>query len=195
MFGVRVARLFAAVTAFACSLTLCASVADASRASDPPLLVLWNRIGDITLGESKARVQAEYGAVGHGYHVIQRYGNRTQGYYVLHRSEVAVTFYANRVGELAFATPYYRTKAGFGVGSTIPLGPCHTTAASRCEHRWRGFIYNVRLKEDPCSCWVKVGNGAQSLAPTAANFFKPWYIVNVHDGRVVWFEFALKYVD
>ncbi len=32
-----------------------------AAASDPPLLVPWNRIGDIPLGESKARVVHEYG--------------------------------------------------------------------------------------------------------------------------------------
>ncbi len=47
--------------------------------SDPPLLVPWNRIRDITLGESKMRVQADYGSEGHGYHVLQRYGNTVQG--------------------------------------------------------------------------------------------------------------------
>jgi hypothetical protein len=72
---------------------------------------------------------------------------------------VAVTFYGDRVGRIGFGTPYYRTPSGFGVGSTIPLGACHKTATNPCEHRWRGFIYNVRLKEQPCNCWVKVGTG------------------------------------
>jgi hypothetical protein len=65
--------------------------------------------------------------VGHGYHVLQRYGKDiVQGYYRLHGSEVVVTFYGDRVGELEFETPYYRTKSGFGVGSTIAACPCRT---------------------------------------------------------------------
>jgi hypothetical protein len=32
------------------------------RAKDPPILVPWNRIGDIELGEPKARLEQEYGA-------------------------------------------------------------------------------------------------------------------------------------
>jgi hypothetical protein len=140
------------------------SLAQARSAGDPPLLIPWNRIGNIALGESKARVEREYGSVGHGYHVIQRDGNTVRGYYRLHGDRVIVTFYGNRVGELEFHTPYYRTNAGFGVGSRIPLGPCHTTATNPCEHRWRGFIYNPTLRVRPCNCWVKAGPRG-SVAP------------------------------
>jgi hypothetical protein len=96
------------------------------------------------------------------------------------------------VGRVGFGTPYYRTKSGFGVGSTIPLGPCHRTATNPCEHCWRGFIYNVRLKEDPSSCWVKVGTGSQSLP---FEFNEPWFFIYLGHGRVLGLYFALKYVD
>jgi hypothetical protein len=162
---------------------------------DPPLLVPWHRIGGISLNEPKARVEAEYGSVGRGYHVVQRYGNVVDGYYNLHGSPVVVTFYGDRVGELKFATRYYRTVTGFGVGSRIPLGPCHVTTTSRCEHRWHGFVYNPRLREDRCACWVKVGNGALSLTPTVANYEKPWYLIYLRHQRVSDFYFALRYVD
>jgi hypothetical protein len=160
------------------------ALANADGANDPPLFVPWNRIGDIALGESKARVESEYGSEGGGYHIIQRYGGNLQGYYLLHGSKVTVTFYGGRVGELGFTTPYYRTKGGFGVGSRIPLGPCHITATSSCEHRWNGFIYNVRLRENPCNCWVKVGVGARSLPVTGANYLKPWFLIYLHRGQV-----------
>lgn len=166
-----------------------------TQVADPSVLVPWSRVGDISLGEFKSRVQSEYGSVGHGYHVLQRYGNVTQGYYRLHSSRVVVTFYGERVGELSFTTRYYRTSTGFGVGSTIPLGPCHVTATSRCEHRWRGFIYNPRLRESRCSCWVKVGTGARSLTPTATNYTKPWFFIYLRNGRVSGFYFALMYID
>lgn len=165
-------------------------------AGDPRLLVPWSRIGNIGLGYSRARVEREYGSAGRGYHVIQRYGKDTvQGYYRLHGSDVVVTFYGDKVGELEFVTPYYRTKSGFGVGSTIPLGPCHKTATNPCERRWNGFIYNVTLKEGPCSCWVKVGRGARSLPATSDNFEKPWFIIYLQHHRVAGFYFSLKYVD
>ena len=64
-----------------------------ATSTDPALLVPWTRIGDIALGKSKARVQREYGSPGHGFHVIQRYGNALQGFYRLHGSKVVVTFY------------------------------------------------------------------------------------------------------
>jgi hypothetical protein len=162
---------------------------------DPPLLVPWSRIGDITLGEPRTRVERAYGSVGHGYHVVQRYGDTVEGYYRLHGSRVGVTFYGRRVGELGFETPYYRTKSGFGVGSRIPLGPCHRTATNPCEHRWRGFLYNVRLRENPCNCWVKVGLGARSLPVTGTNFSKPWFFIYLRRGRVTGFYFALRFVD
>lgn len=159
---------------------------------DPPLLVPWSRMGDIALGAPRSDVEHEYGSVGHGFHVVQRYGNAVEGYYRLHGTEVAVTFYGDRVGRIGFGTPYYRTLSGFGVGSTIPLGACHKTATNPCEHRWRGFIYNVRLKEQPCNCWVKVGTGKQSL-PFQYN--KPWFFIYFQHGRVLGFYFALNYVD
>jgi hypothetical protein len=168
-----------------------AAVVVAGPRADPPLLVPWNRIGDISLGEPRARVEAEYSP----YHVIQRYGNTVQGYYRLHRSRVIVTFYGRRVGELDFTTPYYRTRGGFGVGSRIPLGPCHRTATNPCEHRWHGFVWNAWVREKPCSCWVKVGLGPRSLPVTAANFLKPWFFIDVRRGRVARFYFALKFVD
>ena len=71
---------------------------------DPPLLVPWSRIGGIALGESKARVEREYGSEGHGYHVLVRNNGIVQGYYRLHGSRVFVTFQDGRVNELEFAT-------------------------------------------------------------------------------------------
>lgn len=165
------------------------------HAVDPPLLVPWSRVGDIRLGEARARVEREYGRVSHGYHVVQRYGDTGEGYYRLHGSRVAVTFYGRRVGEIGFATRYYRTRSGFGVGSRIPLGPCHRTATSRCEHRWRGFVYNPTLREQPCSCWVKVGRGRRGRSIDSRNFGKPWFFIYLDRGRVAGFFFSLRYID
>jgi hypothetical protein len=152
---------------------------------DPPLLVPWNRIGDVALGESKSRVEHEYGP--------QR--GFPQPSYRLHGGKVWVTFDAGRVSAFGFDTPYYRTKSGFGVGSNIPLGPCHRSATSKCEHRWHGFVWNAWVREKPCSCWVKVGLGTESLPASTANFLKPWFFINVKSGRVAWLYFDLKFVD
>jgi hypothetical protein len=160
--------------------------------NDPPLLVPWSRVGDITLGGRRSDVEREYGSVGHGFHVVQRYGSAAEGYYRRHGGQLAVTFYGDRVGRIGFVTPYYRTTSGFGVGSTIPLGPCHRSARSACEHRWHGFIYNPTLREDPCHCWVKVGTDAQSLP---FQFEKPWFFIYLDRGRVSGFYFALDYID
>jgi hypothetical protein len=90
------------------------AVAKAHSASDPPLLVPWNRVGNILLGEPRARVEREYGSTGHGYHVLAGITNGVQGYYLLHGGVVGVDFRDGRVEEINFGIRYYRTKSGFG---------------------------------------------------------------------------------
>jgi hypothetical protein len=153
-----------------------------TQGSDPPIFVPWSRIGGISLGEYKEEVRAYYGP-------------EPRDGYRLHGSRVFVGFDRSRVSELRFSTPYYRTTNGFGVGSRIPLGPCHRTTQNRCEHRWHGFVWNAWVREKPCSCWVKVGRGRRSLPATGDNFLKPWFFINVNRGRVSSFYFALKFVD
>jgi hypothetical protein len=139
---------------------------------DPPLLVPWNRVGDITLGEPRSRVEREY-------------GHSASGSYRLHGGRLDVTFYGGRVGAIGLDTPYYRTKSGFGAGSRIPIGNGH----------WHGFVWNKWVREKPCNCWTKVGLGKRSLPLTVANFGKPWFFINMRHGRVSRFYFDLKFVD
>lgn len=167
----------------------------AASTTDSSTFALWNRVGDITLGEPRSHVEAEYGSEGSGFHVVQRHGNAIQGFYRLHGSQVTVTFYGSTVGEIEFATPYYRTSGGFGVGSRIPLGGCHRIGTATCEHIWRGFIFDAWNRGVPCSCWVRVGTGPRSLPATTANFLKPWFFIYTKHGRVTSFYFALKFVD
>ena len=88
------------------------------------------------------------------------------------------------VTDIGFSSRYYRTTAGFGVGSKIPTGGS-----------WHGFIWNGIVKIKPCSCWVKVGTGKRSLPATGASFGRPWKIVYVRNGRVASFYFSSHYVD
>src|SRR4051812_5607827 len=81
---------------------------------DPPLLVPWHRVGDLTLGEPRRSVERGYGRTG------------TYGAYRLHGSRVDVEFRGGRLDAVGFSTPYYRTRTGFGVGSMIP--PARVTA-------------------------------------------------------------------
>lgn len=167
----------------------------AGAAIDPPILIPWSRIGNIALGEPRARVRQDYDAQGYRYYVLGRQSGIVQGYYRLHRSRVFVTFQDGPVNEIDFTTRYYRTKNGLGVGSRIPLGPCHRTRSNHCEHRWHGFVWNAWSRENPCRCWVKVGLGRRSLPATAANFGKPWFFIYARGGRATRFHFALKFVD
>lgn len=165
------------------------------RAIDFPALVPWSGVGAIQVDESRAQVAHDYDAVGHRYHVQVRVNGIVQGYYVLHGSRLLVTYRDGRVNELDFTTRFYRTWDGFGVGSRIPLGPCHRTATAPCEHRWHGFVWNAWARDKPCSCWVKVGNGTRSLPATSANFLKPWVLIYVSHGRVTRIYLAQKFVD
>ena len=153
-----------------------------TQGSDPPNFVPWTRIGGIALDGFKDEVDAGYGPE-------PNYGYR------LHGGVVYVGYDKGRVSELRFTTPYYRTKSGFGVGSRIPLGPCHRTMGYRCLHLWHGFMWNLTLREKPCQCWVKVGRGPRSLPATSDNFLKPWFFIDVFRGRVSGFYFALRFVD
>jgi hypothetical protein len=164
-----------------------------SMSADPPVLVPWSRVGGISLSEARAAVYRDYGAA--NFHVVQRWGNNTQGYFRLHGSRLVITFYGGHVGEIGFTTAYYRTKSGFGVGSRIPLGLCHHTVTRSCEHRWHGFVYNEWNKGTPCECWVKIGTGRHSLPVTVRNFNNPWFFIYTKHGRVTYFYFALKFVD
>jgi hypothetical protein len=163
-------------------LVLGAACSSGSRRRDPPVLVPWHRIGDIALGAPTERV-------------LREYGTQPDLGYRLHGGRIQVAFDGGRVAGIWFSTPYYRTKAGFGVGSRIPLGPCHRTKASRCEHRWHGFVWNAWVREKPCNCWVKVGVGSRPLAATANNFLKPWFFIDVRRRRISSFYFASKFVD
>ena len=159
-----------------------AGCGSAAQHADPPVLVPWHRIGDIGLGGPKARV-------------VREYGKQPELGYKLHGGTVQVGFDRGRVASIWSSTGYYRTKAGFGVGSRIPLGPCHRARTSRCQHRWHGFVWNEWVREKPCSCWTKVGRRARSLPVTAENFLKPWFFINVRRGRVSSFYFASRFVD
>jgi hypothetical protein len=154
----------------------------AAQRTDPPVLVPWHTVGDIALGEPKERV-------------VREYGRQPDLGYRLHGGTVQVGFDRGLVTSIWFSTRYYRTKSGFGVGSRIPLGPCHRTKTNPCERRWRGFVWNEWAREKPCSCWTKVGRGARSLPVTTKNFLKPWFFIDVRHGRVRDFYFASEFVD
>jgi hypothetical protein len=155
--------------------------------------VPWTKVGSIALGEPRAQVARDYAT--HRYHVSARYAGGTQGYYVLHGGRVEVDYVDARVNEIHFTTPYFRTAGGFGVGSSISLGPCHRTHASACEHWWHGFVWDAWVRDKPCSCWTKVGTGAHSLPATGANFLKPWTFLYARRGRVTSIGLAWRFVD
>ena len=75
----RAGGLLALVVAVAVGCDSASVHTGAANQSDPPLLVPWSSIGNIALGAPRTRVEREYGGIGHGYHVLQRYGDVVQG--------------------------------------------------------------------------------------------------------------------
>jgi hypothetical protein len=168
---------------------------DTERHADPPLLRPWQQVGGISLGEPQRQVFADYGGVGHGYHLEVGLNAVIQGYYRLQGSQVEVDFSHKRVNNIIFRTPYYRTKSGFGVGSKIRFGACVRTWTHACGHRWHGFVWNEVYKAKVCGCWAKVGTDKASLRPVVSNFERRWTQIFVSHGRVVGFYLSRHYVD
>jgi hypothetical protein len=137
--------------------------------TDPPVLVLWKRIGDVRLGEPSKLFLREYGTRDHRHGGLFDVESNWGGY--------------AGINWIYFTTPYYRTKSGFGIGSRFP-------------RRWRrAFMWNAINKGSPCHCWVKVGTGKRSLEATGSNFGKPWVIVDMSHGRVSGILMSSKYLD
>lgn len=149
----------------------------AGKIPDPPRLVPWRGIGDISLGDPAARVRREYG-------LGADKSDKSEIDYRRPGGRVQVGFDGGKVSSIWFSTPYHRTDGGFGVGSRIPRG-----------HVWHGFVWNAWGREKPCGCWVKVGLGKRSLPATTDNFLKPWFFIDIRRGRVASFYFASKFVD
>lgn len=166
---VRGVAVCLAVGAMVVTTTSCGGTA---KRSDPAVLVPWTQVGDVRLGEPFKQVQAEYGREGSR-------GYRLHGGVLMAGSYVV----GARVTVLYLTSRYYRTKSGFGVGSTFP-------------RRWRhAFIYNPTLKESPCHCWVKIGSRKRSLPLRGAKFGIPWVIIDMSHGRVTDILMSSKYVD
>jgi hypothetical protein len=156
-------------------LCVIASVAVAcggtAKHTDPPVLVLWKRMGDVRLGELLEPYATEYGPARE---------HRIHGGLIDVESNFDMS---GRINWIYFTTPYYRTKRGFGVGSRFPRA-------------WRkAFLWNGIVKDKPCNCWVKVGRGARSLPASGTNFGKPWVIVDMSHGRVSGILMSSKYLD
>src|SRR5436853_522119 len=58
---------------------------------DPPTFVPWSRVGNIWLGEPRARVEQDYDRRGLHFHSVAP--GSDQGYYRVHDSRVFVTFH------------------------------------------------------------------------------------------------------
>jgi hypothetical protein len=80
--------LVALVAAFAAGCGSGTKRSHVAAKSDPPLLELTGRVGDITLGEPKMKVENEYGTEGDGFHVTYRNAGAISGYYRLHHGRV-----------------------------------------------------------------------------------------------------------
>jgi hypothetical protein len=109
-------------------------VADGARSSAvlPSTITPWHAIGGIGIGSSTAAIRYRYGREGKS--GVIRF-TRPDG-------TLDVSFNKGHVGVLTTTSPYFRTPTGIGVGSRIPLGPCHSVGGGNCTYLWQGFKYS-----------------------------------------------------
>ena len=157
-----------------------------ARSVDAPRIVPWTQIGGVRLGDERSVATALYGAPTKVFRErtpvgTRWYGHRVFSYrYTVPRGVIWVTAVDGRVRALGTSSPRYRTPDGLHVGSTIPLGRCHVSAANPCDYRWRGFSW----EECPAG-WRAYKPGLDILLSTKNVFGRPGRV-----SRVGYIEFG-----
>jgi hypothetical protein len=122
------------------------SVASGAGGQEGKALVWGKQIGDVKLGMNETDVDYEYGQpvkievpwkLPAGKYKNQLAYPQT---YVYNGHRLRITFVNRRVRRIETSSTYYRTPTGVGVGTYIPLGPCHTVKG-QCVHEWHSFKY------------------------------------------------------
>jgi prepilin-type processing-associated H-X9-DG protein len=121
----------------------------AGAVSDTPSIVFNASIGDVRLGIPRSQVVETYGAGKterlRGYFPVGvRYHGKVlvRTTYWVHGGKLIVSYVDGRVKMIETTSRYYRSASGVGVGTRIPLGPCHYDKSGGCQHRWRSFEYD-----------------------------------------------------
>jgi hypothetical protein len=109
-----------------------------SRATDLPRIVPWSTIGQIRLNMRLEEVERYYGKRPLDSLGITAYNVGGRTLRVRYWKASSGGF---RVFSVSTRSGYYRTPAGVGVGTAIPLGGCHRTRFSPCQLRWHAFVY------------------------------------------------------
>lgn len=94
-----------------------------------PRISPWHAIGGIGIGMIRSAVEYRYGTAP---------SEGTVLVYKVPKGVLYVQYHHSRVTDLETNSPYFRTSDGLGVGSTIPLGPCHRVG-NGCRYLWSGF--------------------------------------------------------
>lgn len=117
----------------------------ASAGGDATTLVWNHQAGAVTLGMQQAAVEYVYGPSTKTDrwtlpHVDSKYHDK-----VVHAERYRIAshmlwawYIGQTVRVVETSSPYYRTMAGIGVGSSIPLGSC-VKRKGYCEYRWHDF--------------------------------------------------------
>jgi hypothetical protein len=149
-----------------------------SRAADLPRVVPWSTIGQVRLNMPLKEVERHYGKRPLDSLGITAYnvGGRTlRVRYWTARSR------GFRVFSVSTTSGYYRTPAGVGVGTAIPLGRCHQTRFSPCQRRWHAFVY--------------VANAQAWLADTRVDGLQATAYLEMRRGRVASITLQIKAGD
>jgi hypothetical protein len=95
-----------------------------NRSADAPLIVLDRSIGGVSLGSTRAEVEATYGKPFKQLALVGAGGAQALlAYYRVHGTTLYVTYANGRVVSIETSSRYYRTGGGLGPGSSIERAP------------------------------------------------------------------------
>jgi len=139
------------LTAVAALLVAVAPAAAQPTAIDPPRIVPWHLIGNVGLAMSRTRVEYAYGQPTHEPEFTDVAGTGLFTY--RGGGDLGVFYEQGHVVWIETHSSYYRTRDHFGVGSRVPLRPCHRTTRNPCEHRWNGFVLRPATVYESGGIW------------------------------------------
>jgi hypothetical protein len=90
--------------------------------------------------------------------------------YRLHGGILRVKYVHDRAKVIETTSRYYRTPRGIGVGTRIPLGPCHRSRFGSCEYRWRS-LQGEALLEAERTVRVPLGQGAAPVGDAVRTLY------------------------
>jgi len=170
--------------AFALAL-LAVGCGKSAQPGDPPRIVPWSAVGDVSIGDSAERVRHLYGPAAKSEPLQLPAGTRYAGHparidsFRVPGGTISATYVDGVVRKIGTDSARYRLPSGIGVGTPVSAGTCYHVEGSSCIYRWHGLVF------DECGdAWV----GEQG--PVQLEFVMNRSFLYRPRGRVVWIAFG-----